>query len=85
MAAVEHSSEGAPSIDNITTNLSAVAIVGPDLAKHVFQVHAVDAAGYVVTNRALRREDVLAFFESLPCCLMAWKRVARPITGLASS
>jgi transposase len=55
---------------NITIDLSAVATVGLDLAKHVFQVHAVDAAGHVVTNRALRRKDVLAFFESLPRCLI---------------
>lgn len=55
---------------NVTTDLSAVATVGLDLAKHVFQVHAVDAAEHVVTNRALRRKDILAFFESLPCCLI---------------
>jgi transposase len=70
MAAVEHSSEGAPSLGNITIDLGTVATVGLDLAKHIFQVHAVDAAGHVVTNRALRRKDVLAFFESLPRCLI---------------
>lgn len=46
------------------------ATVGLDLAKHVFQVHAVDAAGRVVMSRALRRKDVLAFFERLPSCLI---------------
>ncbi|TIU22228.1 MAG: IS110 family transposase, partial [Mesorhizobium sp.] len=55
-------------MNNITTELSAVATIGLDLAKHVFQVHAIDAAGRVVTTRALRRKDVLTFFESLPCC-----------------
>jgi transposase len=30
----------------------------------------VDAAGHVVTNRALRRKDVLAFFEALQRCLI---------------
>jgi transposase len=50
------------------TDLNTVATVGLDLAKHVFQVHAVDLAGRVVTNRALRRKDVLAFFERLPSC-----------------
>jgi transposase len=55
---------------NITIDLGTVATVGLDLAKHIFQVHAVDAAGHVVTNRALRRKDVLAFFESLPRCLI---------------
>lgn len=46
------------------------ATVGLDLAKHVFQLHAVDAAGRVVMSRALRRKDVLAFFERLPSCLI---------------
>ena len=55
---------------NITIDLGTVATAGLDLAKHIFQVHAVDAAGHVVTNRALRRKDVLAFFESLPRCLI---------------
>ena len=54
-----------------TTDLNAVATVGLDLAKHVFQVHAVDVAGRVVTTRALRRKDVLAFFES-PAVLPHW-------------
>lgn len=50
--------------------LNSVVTVGLDLAKHVFQVHAVDAAGRVVMSRALRRKDVLAFFERLPSCLI---------------
>jgi transposase len=57
-------------MDKTTIDLSAVATVGLDLAKHVFQVHAVDVAGRVVTTRALRRKDVLTFFEALPCCLI---------------
>lgn len=70
MAAVEHSSEGVPSTGTTAPDLSTVATVGLDLAKHVFQVHAVDGAGHIVTNRALRRKDVLAFFGPLPCCLI---------------
>jgi transposase len=62
--------KGAPSMDNIATDLGPVATVGLDLAKNVFQVHAVDAAGRVVVTRALRRKDVLAFFERLPSCLI---------------
>lgn len=57
-------------MDKTTIDLSAVATVGLDLAKHLFQVHAVDVAGRVVTTRALRRKDVLTFFEALPCCLI---------------
>lgn len=57
-------------MEKTVIELNAVATVGLDLAKHVFQVHAVDAAGRVVMSRALRRKDVLAFFERLPSCLI---------------
>ncbi|MBS7706130.1 IS110 family transposase [Chelatococcus asaccharovorans] len=50
--------------------MSAVAAVGLDLAKHVFQVHAVDAAGRVLASKSVRRKDLLAFFEKLPGCLV---------------
>jgi len=48
----------------------SVTTVAVDLAKHVFQVHAVDASGKVVVARALRRRDVLSFFAALPPCLV---------------
>src|SRR5690606_14566978 len=46
-------------MEKTNADLNTVATIGLDLAKHVFQVHAVDAAGRAVTNRALRRKDVL--------------------------
>ena len=42
----------------------AIAVVGLDLAKHVFQVHAVDEAGRAVLRRQLRRAGVEAFFKT---------------------
>ena len=54
----------------ITADLATVTTVGLDLAKHVFQVHAVDAAGRVIVARSLRRKDMLAVFGSLPRCLV---------------
>ena len=51
-------------------NLSSVTTVGLDLAKHVFQVHGVDASGCVVVAKAIRRNKLLAFFASLPPCLV---------------
>jgi transposase len=48
--------------------LSTVTVVGLDLAKHVFQVHCVDAAGKGVLNRSLRRREVMDFFRKLPLC-----------------
>src|SRR5271154_1656981 len=50
-------------------NLS-VTTVGLDIAKNVFQVHGVDAAGAVVVVKAIRRAQLLAFFASLPSCLV---------------
>jgi transposase len=47
-----------------------ITTVGLDLAKHVFQVHAVDAEGRVVVRKALRRAQMKPFFEKLPRCLV---------------
>lgn len=47
-----------------------ISTVGLDLAKSVFQVHAIDAAGCVVVRKALRRSQVLPFFGKLPPCLV---------------
>jgi transposase len=44
--------------------------IGIDLAKSVFQVHGVDAAGQVTARKKLRRAEVLKFFETLPPCLV---------------
>jgi transposase len=52
------------------TDLSAVTTIGLDLAKHVFQVHGVDASGRVVVTKAMRRNKLLEFFASLPACLV---------------
>ena len=41
-----------------------------DLAKNVFQVHAVDRSGAVVVRRQLRRNKVLPFFADLAPCLV---------------
>ena len=47
-----------------------VTTIGIDLAKHVFQVHAVDATGKVTVRKALRRAQVLPFFTKLSPCLV---------------
>ena len=52
------------------TVLSSVTTVGLDLAKHVLQVHGVDASGRVVVAKAIRRNKLLEFFASLPPCLV---------------
>ena len=50
--------------------MQSISTIGLDIAKSVFQVHGVDAAGQVVIRRQLRRRQVLAFFQKLPPCLV---------------
>ncbi|MET3997581.1 transposase [Bradyrhizobium sp. S3.9.2] len=50
--------------------MQSFSTVGLDIAKSVFQVHGVDAAGQVVVRRQLRRRHVLAFFQKVPPCLI---------------
>jgi transposase len=50
--------------------MRATTTIGLDIAKSVFQVHAVNMAGEVVVRRKLTRGRVLSFFESLPRCLV---------------
>ncbi len=50
--------------------MQTVTTIGFDIAKSVFQVHGVDAAGQVVIRRQLKRRQVIAFFQKLPPCLV---------------
>ena len=43
-----------------------ITTIGLDIAKRVFRVHGVDAAGKAVLRRKLQRAEVLAFFGGLP-------------------
>jgi len=56
--------------------MEQVTTIGLDLAKRVFQVHCVDAAGAVVMRRALRRRQVMSFFAKLPPCLVGMEACA---------
>ena len=62
-------------------NLSTVTRVGLDLAKRVFQVHAVDAKGEIVVARKLTRGQLIPFFAELPRAWWRWRRVPRRIIG----
>ena len=46
----------------------SITMIGLDIAKSVFQLHAVDATGKVQLRRKLRRGDVTVFFEQQPRC-----------------
>ena len=54
---------------NITT-------VGIDLAKNVFQVHAVDVRGKLVLRKQLKRDQVSRCFVNLPPCLIGMEACA---------
>jgi len=72
--------------------MSEITRVGVDLAKSVIQVHAVDAAGKMVTNRQLSRDKFLPWCLQLPAgCLVAMEACAgahhwaRKLTALGVS
>src|SRR5208282_1822017 len=71
MVVVETPSEGKPSMGKSIQKLSSVTRVGLDLAKRVFQVHAVDAKGEIVVARKLTRSQLIPFFAELPRCVVA--------------
>src|SRR5205809_7624417 len=50
--------------------MQGVTTIGLDIAKSVFQIHGVDAAGNVIVRRQLKRRYVLPFFQRLPPCLI---------------
>ena len=63
--------------------MQTVSTIGLDIAKSVFQVHGIDAAGQVVIRRQLKRRYVLGFFQKLPPCLIGIEACAssRPVRG----
>lgn len=56
--------------------MKEITTVGLDLAKNVFQVHAVDSAGAVVIRRQVRRAQVQLFFSRLAPCLIGMEACA---------
>ena len=69
--------------------MSEITRVGADLAKRVIQVHAVDASGKLVTNRALPRDKFVIWCAQLSAgCLVAMEASssahhwARTLVGL---
>lgn len=50
--------------------MEKITTIGLDLAKSVFQVHAIAEDGHVAVRRALRRSQVLEFFRNIGPCLV---------------
>ena len=53
-----------------------ITTVGIDLAKNLFQVHALDERGKAVLRKQLRRTQVAAFFGNLPPCVIGMEACA---------
>lgn len=47
-----------------------ISVVGLDLAKNIFQVHAIDSTGNVVIKKKVKRNDLLTTFSNLSPCLI---------------
>ena len=56
--------------------MQAITTVGLDIAKSVFQVHCINAAGNVIMRRQLKRRHVLPFFQRLPACIVGMEACA---------
>ena len=56
--------------------MSAVTIIGIDLAKRVFQVYGACNDGAVVFRKKLSRGQVLPFFTQQPRCVVAMEACA---------
>lgn len=56
--------------------MSEISMIGVDLAKSVFQVHAADERGGVVLRKKLRRDHVLSFFSGLAPGVVAMEACA---------
>ena len=50
--------------------MQAIATIGLDIAKSVFQVHGIDTEGKIVARQQLKRARVLAFFKKQAPCLV---------------
>src|SRR5215468_8573609 len=53
-----------------------ITTIGLDLAKNVFQVHAIDASENVVARKQLKRSQMIAYFKGLPPCLIGMEACA---------
>jgi hypothetical protein len=71
MVVVETPSERKPPMGKSIRNFSTVTRVGLDLAKRVFQIHAVDAKGEIVVARKFTRSQLIPFFATVSPCVVA--------------
>jgi transposase len=53
-----------------------ISTIGLDLAKDIFQIHAVDRHGKVIQRKKLRRSEMAAYFSNLEPCLIGMEACA---------
>lgn len=56
--------------------METITTIGLDLAKSVFQIHAIAEDGRVIVRRALRRSQLLEFFRNIQPCLVGLEACA---------
>ena len=65
--------------------MTEVSIVGVDLAKQAFQLHAAARDGMVVFRRKLSRSKFVEVMAKLPRCVVAMEACATAHYGAGSS
>lgn len=50
--------------------MQAIATIGLDITKSVFQIHGIDGGGKIVVRQQLKRARVLSFFKKQAPCLV---------------
>jgi transposase len=56
--------------------MGTITTVGVDLAKSIFQIHAIGAEGQVIVAKAVRRRDFLTFMGKVAPCLIGMEACA---------
>ncbi len=56
--------------------MEKITTVGIDLAKSVFQVHAIDSSGQVIVSKAVKRTGFVALLAKFPACLVGMEACA---------
>jgi hypothetical protein len=65
--------------------MNEVTLIGIDLGKHSFHLHAQDAAGRMVFRKKLSRQQLLRTLANVPPVVWSWKRVRVRIGWRVSS
>jgi hypothetical protein len=56
--------------------MDEIITIGIDLAKSIFQIHAITSSGEVALAKAVRRRDLLTLLGRLPPCLIGMEACA---------